>query len=319
MNEQIYPLPVKMIHEIMEIEGLPLKFSDKLVLRKASEEEVYKFRNTLIENPNLFPVSTIHGERIPMYEVDHEKWNDGDKDIGWNPVNLTSDKFRYWVFEDNVEKNEDIGFGVLKIALKLLPVEFTISMECDLFGNTHYDPRELFQSTSNDQQLVTKCIPKVNINNFEGLLQLVNGLIKIKNKHQSLKLPFEIYFSSFILPNNSKHQLLVLFSSLESLLTHKPTDSGDSITKQLRRKINLLNNRFQNPIENIKLPDGIKLDGFIKKLYDLRSTVTHGGDYKYNSILKNEYEACSYLKYILKQCLIQAIKEPQLIIDLARC
>lgn len=309
-----------MIHEVIDIDDVPIEFHEHLQLRKASNEEIELFKSCLVTNTNIFPVATIDGKLdIPIYEARYEEKQVNGGPIGYSAKRNNPNEYRYWVFYDLLQENMDEEFDVLKIALKLLSREITLSIHYDLVNSYTWNPSELFQNAIDTSVLLRNEVPCMKRDDFSNLMPYIEGLIEIKNSYPQLKLPYQIYYSTFLLHRYSKQQLLILFSALEALITHNPLDSGDSITKQLVSKINLLNNRFENPIDENILTNKISLDKFIKKLYTFRSAMAHGGCFKYDNFIENEQMGCWYVKSILKKCLIQAIKEPKLIVDLSKC
>ncbi|MFT4758349.1 MAG: hypothetical protein ACI9XO_001759 [Paraglaciecola sp.] len=122
------------------------------------------------------------------------------------------------------------------------------------------------------------------------------------------------------LHNSSDFKLLSYFSVLESLLTHKPKDSGDSITRQIKSKIPLINNRLSSPIDLKLFFDQGNEDTIITKLYGLRSSIAHGERItKVEPILKSKLNVLVFMEHIVKEFICQALLEPQLFTDLKRC
>jgi hypothetical protein len=124
------------------------------------------------------------------------------------------------------------------------------------------------------------------------------------------------------LPADSPLLFLGYFAVLESLLTHKPkeTDTIDSITRQVKQKVILLDNRWQPRLDYTSFqatPDAIW-----KKMYHYRSDIAHGAepDFKSSlSLLGNNGRALKLLKDTVKAVLRQTIVEPQLMLDLRNC
>ena len=69
------------------------------------------------------------------------------------------------------------------------------------------------------------------------------------------------------LPLNSRLRTLGYFAIIETLITHNPTqsDRGDSISRQLKAKISLLNNRFNRPVDLVALFGNEKFEKVIGK------------------------------------------------------
>ena len=124
-------------------------------------------------------------------------------------------------------------------------------------------------------------------------------------------------------PHNSSLRFLGYFALLESLLTHapKPSDPYDSITRQLRKKVALLNNRWPHKI-NYNAFGNVSPDTIWTKIYKYRSKVAHGGNLELTgnlTVLKNHDTALRLVKDTVKAVIRHAFEEPQLLIDLRDC
>jgi hypothetical protein len=125
------------------------------------------------------------------------------------------------------------------------------------------------------------------------------------------------------LPYESPLTFLGYFAILESVLTHnpKPTDTIDSITRQVKQKVLLLNNRWQPRLDYSQF-GASKPDAVWSKMYSYRSCLAHGGmpDFKGDlQLLGDRDGALNLLKQAVKGVLRQALIEPQLILDLRNC
>lgn len=125
------------------------------------------------------------------------------------------------------------------------------------------------------------------------------------------------------MPYNSTLRFLGYFAILESLLTHPPksSDPYDSITRQVKNKINLLNNRWEIKLDYSNF--GEARDGTIwNKMYAYRSSVAHGGNPDFSgelSILGSHLNALKLVKETVKALIRQVLFEPQLMMDLRKC
>ena len=125
-------------------------------------------------------------------------------------------------------------------------------------------------------------------------------------------------------------KMLGYFGVIESLLSHAPkqNDSADSITRQLKRNLILLDNRMD---ADCKIGLGefgqTKPDTVITKLYAYRSAIAHGGDQRSKiAALKQLHQgwgnlpepmwAERFLRRMVKRVLVHAMKEPKLVVDL---
>jgi len=110
---------------------------------------------------------------------------------------------------------------------------------------------------------------------------------------------------------------------LEALLTHAPvpTDPYDSITRQIKKKLTLLNHLLLYPIDYSDF-GAAALEKIWAKMYDYRSTVAHGGKPNFaneHKLLKSHQCALNLVQETAKAVITQALREPQLILDLREC
>jgi hypothetical protein len=125
------------------------------------------------------------------------------------------------------------------------------------------------------------------------------------------------------LPHRSALRFLGYFAILESLLTHAPkaSDPYDSITRQVRRKLMLLDHRWTHPIDYSPFC-GATPETVWSKMYSYRSLVAHGGEPKFEKdlkVLQNEETALKLIKETVKAVIRQTLSEPQLLLDLREC
>jgi hypothetical protein len=125
------------------------------------------------------------------------------------------------------------------------------------------------------------------------------------------------------LPHSSPLRFLGYFALLESLLTHKPepSDPYDSITRQVKKKLALLDHRWPRPLDYSPFK-GATIDTIWSRMYAYRSLVAHGGTPAFTGrleILRNHDTALILLKETVKAVVRQALVEPQLLVDLREC
>lgn len=125
------------------------------------------------------------------------------------------------------------------------------------------------------------------------------------------------------IPPKSPLRFLGYFGILESLLTHKPNpeDPYDSITRQIKKKIALLNNRWRPRIEYDSF-GGKNAEKVWTMMYDYRSSLAHGDTPNFQGkleLLGSPDKALALLKRIVKAVVRQALIEPELIGDLREC
>jgi hypothetical protein len=124
-------------------------------------------------------------------------------------------------------------------------------------------------------------------------------------------------------PESSPLRDLGYFTLLEALLTHPPdpNDRHETLTNQIKRKIALLNNRWETPLDYAAFGEN-KPDKIWAKMYSYRSAIAHGDvpDFaKDLKLLKDREEASKLVKQAAKAVIRQALLEPQLVLDLREC
>ena len=125
------------------------------------------------------------------------------------------------------------------------------------------------------------------------------------------------------LPHESPLRFLGYFAMLESLLTHapNPNDPYDSITRQVKKKVVLLDNRFERRIDYTPF-GGAAPEKIWSKMYAYRSLLAHGGNPEFKGelvALEDHEHALNLLKETVKSTIVQALTEPQLLLDLREC
>jgi hypothetical protein len=125
------------------------------------------------------------------------------------------------------------------------------------------------------------------------------------------------------LPPHSPLRFLGYFAVLESLLTHQPkqTDPYDPITRQVKKKLALLDRRCEPHIDYSSFA-GANTDTVWAKMYAYRSRLAHGSTVDFDTELKllgSADNALRLIKQTAKAIGRHALIEPQLLVDLRDC
>ena len=126
------------------------------------------------------------------------------------------------------------------------------------------------------------------------------------------------------LGRDSRLRFLGYFAVLEALLTHAPDpkDPYDSITRQVKKKIALLNNQWPDSLDYTPFA-GIPPDKLWTRMYSYRSAIAHGDEPNLSSgeltVLKNHETALRLLVNTVKAVMRYALDEPLLLRDLRDC
>jgi len=134
---------------------------------------------------------------------------------------------------------------------------------------------------------------------------------------------FKLVFELMDLPRFSPLQILGYFAVLESILTHAPNpdDRYDSITRQIKQKLALLNRRWRPPLDYSAF-SGLSHDKVWSKMYAYRSAIAHGATPNFVgelSALGKAENSNVLISEAVRKTICQALEEPQLLADLRNC
>jgi len=205
-----------------------------------------------------------------------------------------------------------------------LKIGFTViqwSLRTGMTRALQLHPGQLFQNLD-DSRMGDHPMLNVSASDAEELAALVTQFQQCDEQSDAKRMakgPLELE----ALPRYSSLLFLGYFALLESVLTHQPDpkDPLDSITRQVKTKIALLDNRFVRRLDYGAF--GKEKPATIwTKMYDYRSALAHGGraDFKgKHSVLGNHANALQLLKQTVAALVRQALLEPQLLDDLRNC
>ena len=185
-----------------------------------------------------------------------------------------------------------------------------------------FDPGRLFNSLRSVSAEELTFVD-ITVADVDDIKKLHNQLRDYKHETISIQNTTQQLLDLEALSYESPLPFLGYFAILESLLTHQPrkTDTIDSITRQIVKKVILLDNRWNPRIDYSPFP-GAKAETIWTTMYGYRSSLAHGGTPDF----KNEFQslgdhrvALKLLKWTVKGVLRQALIEPQLIADLRNC
>lgn len=132
-------------------------------------------------------------------------------------------------------------------------------------------------------------------------------------------------YSSLRTLGHTRLRLLGRFSILESLVVHQPdqNDPHDSIARQLKTKMVLLDRRFARPVGYDQFVQPIGLENLWKTLYGLRSAIAHGNPPTFDkgrfAALKSLENADRLVASAVRSVLRQMLEEEHLLADLRAC
>lgn len=283
------------------------------ILKRANAEQINKIRAVI-------PTSNTTFDFFSRYELNPKKLKNGV----YEEIDA-EEASNYWIVEyDEKQANHD-----LKIALLLSEIELTSLFEVlTFFDGGVLKTQEIFFNyiAENYTRFEAKKVTKKDLEKVTNTYELICEFRNIKNDFKYINKAIDDYYSLQLISKKSFFRTVGYFSIFESLLVHNPSRNGDSgITHQLKTKLSLVHNRFEDPIdfkEFFKSSNSVKFITLIEKLYKFRSEIAHGDFSDFENelqIITGKKEADKFLNLLLKKVMLQAICEPRLIDDLKKC
>jgi hypothetical protein len=297
--------------------GSSLEIIPGRVLRRANDEEI-KFTKEVIKS--LFADHSSGG----LWETR------GPKPGQSKFVKLPRRQWRYFVIEFGGGNQEvELLEKALSIAPCSLDVGFILSIASSRGKKLPvclYSQPRLFQSLSamsyaaGSVSGLTKAVTK---SDAEQVREIYLKLEKHDNLILDLDKVFKLVFELMDLPRFSPLQILGYFAVLESILTHAPNpeDRYDSITRQIKQKLALLNKRWTPPLDYSAF-SALPHDRVWSKMYAYRSAIAHGATPNFVgelSALGKAESANLLISETVRKTICQALEEPQLLADLQNC
>lgn len=172
---------------------------------------------------------------------------------------------------------------------------------------------------------VPKYIEDVQIKTTRRIYQDLSRFDFEEGRFTFISESIKDFFELQTLLKKSKLKHLGLFIILEKLLTHNSKGTDQSITRQITRKVILANNRAEKPLDivsSFRSTDTTTESKVLELLYGYRSKLAHGENPDFKDklqILTSSDTVYNFMYQLVKAMLLQAIKEPQLILDLKYC
>ncbi len=286
-------------------------------LRRATPSEIQKIRELLAPTER-----GLLGLRYLPWECQTEKHGAGHRQ-----VRLPEAEWKYFVMasRDINGTNLDLEFAFSLAQLELqegFAVGASYYVEGELYPTTVCHPGRLFQRldrfTLGKERLyeVTESGTAQVSEIYQQLKAHDSGVVNIRR----VLLQIQDFES---IRYGSAAQFLAYFGILESLLTHKPDpkDQYDSITRQVKKKLALLDNRWSPGLDYAAFRQA-KPEVVWGKMYAYRSSLAHGDapDFKKDlHVLASPDVAMELLRSAMKAVIRLALVEPRLIADLKDC
>jgi hypothetical protein len=308
------PSPFAFVLNISELAGCnAMEIIPGRIMRRANEAEI-KFIKEMLES------SFRNYSGGGLWETRKPKSGSGKF------IRLPVKRSRYFVIELGSESQEvELLESALSVASCDLEVGFILTvatLRSTALPVCLYSPPRLFQSLS-ALSYAFGPFKKFTDSDGEQVRKIYSKLAAYDNSILNLEKVFKLLFELKDLPRFSPLQVLGYFSVLESILTHppKPEDRYDSITRQIRQKLALLNKRWNPPLDYSAFAASSR-DKVWPKMYAYRSAIAHGGTPDFAgelAVLGKAENANRLISEAVKKTILQAIEEPQLLADLRNC
>jgi hypothetical protein len=289
---------LKLLMEMQEVQII-----QDYYLKKANRQQA-EFIKSTSGNTHFFE---LNYELIKSDEDNNVTYIHAEDFEDWN----------YWI----VEHNESRARFNIKLALLLSHSDlFSLFEKLGKTGRVfqQYSYSNFIAENTPRSDFEFKEISQNDINEIQEIYNLLEQFNKVEYTYIDKALLD--YYQLRIIPSRSPFYILGMFSILEALLVHK--SNVVSITHQIKTKLNLLNNRFEDPINFSEFFGNVKYEKVIGKLYEYRSDIAHGDFSDFNgdlNVLVDFDHVSKVIHKILKTTLKQALKEPQLLKDLKNC
>jgi len=237
---------------------------------------------------------------------------------------LPEKEWRYFVIGFSNSNSEIIE---LQYASDIAPLEleiiFTIIYPTASGRINVYIPDRLFQ-VLNPAPRNPSFFRTVTNADLEFIKDNYNRIKRHDDKLLNIRRILEQFDSLKAIRKGSELRFLGYIAIIESLLTHNP-EPGDpyaSITRQIKRKLALLNNRWAPKIDYNTFEKSTP-ESIWTAMYKYRSIIAHGGSPDFNNnelrLLKSADHARDLARDTAKAITRQALIEPHFIKDLRDC
>lgn len=292
----------------------PVELIKGYFLKRANFTQVEYIKNALAEIGNKNGI-------FERYETAVKAVNGGRE-----TKELPPSEWNYVIIEhDDFQAKSNLRLALMLSKLDLNPVfEYVLPSEYSQEGKV-YQPEgyhnffiETFETFS------SKKVTSLDVEDIRSMFSLLEDFTKIKYEFKYIYKALSDFESLKLVSRRTPFKIIGMFSIIEALLTNDLQRSA-TFNHQLKSKLNLLNNRFEECVNYRKYVGGADTTTFetiIDKLYNYRHDIAHGDFSNFNKDLKvivDEQAAFRLLYAITKKLIVQSLKEPQLVKDLKYC
>ncbi len=299
--------------------NLPFEVTEDCYFQKANSKQIEIIRKYLLARSEYFRHNII------PYECFYIEENEQNcKTVKYQP--LPPNDWKYYILSFPEGEFKILNSLVLSANLAEIELDlglyFFLSKENKSYGYAHRTT-DIFNFYLEMQDSLPPLIKSIQNKHLQEISLIYHRIQQLDatnspNIKQAIKMLDELKHLS----HYSKFNVLGLFTIIEFLITHKPVDTGDSITRQVTTKIPLLSHRFSTKLDYSQFFGKTDESTIWKKLYAYRSSIAHGGQANFAkelSVLKDDSTARKFLKLVVKMLLRHSLAEPQLYADLKEC
>jgi len=281
--------------------------------RRATDDEINKIRTGL---------NRLAGEyRRHVVSLWEWRWDDNHTQT----VRLERNEWRYFVIAfrgDNGTVNDlSLASNISTLGPDIGPI-----LMYGEWNSFLHNPVSFFQSTEHTSQKGESAFVDLTLDGLQELSSIWSKLTADRENPVWQTVNQLHHLKG--LPAYSAMKFLGYFAVLESLLTHMPdpSDPYDAITRQVKKKMTLLNNRFDRPLDYAAFGN-TPPETIWAKLYRYRSLIAHGvigrgNQQKFEgelAALRGHDMAFDLVSAAVKAVARQSLLEPKLLTDLRDC
>ena len=299
--------------------SLPIEIAPRHFFQRPDADQIRQIKK-LLKLCTTFPYGIFSR---PPYETDIVKVP-GEKAHSYSLKyeTLPPDKWRYWVISFEGTNAELLHVASAASVLRNdLELGFTVFGKNSVSGAGYgWHAQSLFSFF--ESEVADETAVLVTEEELREIPENYDLIKKISPDHEHITRAFRKFRDLKSLPRSSELVTIGLFSIIESLVTHSPKHSEDSLTHQIKTKIPLLSKRFQRNLDYVEHFGEIKEENVWHKLYGYRSLIVHGEHSNLSGtlkVLKDRKTVITFLKETTKLLLLLSLQEPTLLTDLKKC
>ena len=248
---------------------------DNYILRKAHSQQIKTIKKYLDEYKKLYAVN--------IFEHDKRDVKSGTFKGGYEFSPVNKKDWNYWAIEHTNSQMEAKFYRTLALS----SLDLTVLFESVLVDNVYRGiiQKELssinFFINNKGFNLEPKIINEQTLAEVRYIYNAINEFELKKHKFDFIEKAISDFIKLKDISRDSPFMILGYFSILEILLTTNKSKNiiENSINHQLQKKIKLLNNRLDNPLNFLDYFKGSNTnttEKIIEKLYQYRSDIAHG-------------------------------------------